>query len=117
MFLGIGVAGIGFEHLITLQSGEELTGKEVWVLCSAVAVLMAALISIAATAEARKHGRAGTYLWLQSGLIGIPVVLGMVAPMLHRVALVSALLATCCSQTLLGRASNLAPKLISRKAS
>src|SRR5215470_17795406 len=87
MFLGIGVAGIGFEHLITLQSGEELTGKEVWVLCSAVAVLMAALISIAATAEARKHGRPATYLSLQSGLIGIPVILGMVAPMLHRVAL------------------------------
>src|SRR6185369_14799365 len=116
MFLGIGVAGIGFEHLITLQSGEELTGKEVWVLCSAVAVLMAALISIAAMSDAsRKRGM--PYLCGQFGLIGIPVILGIVAPMLHRVALVSALLATCCSQTLLGHASNLAPKLISRKAS
>src|ERR1043166_4524768 len=56
MFLGIGVAGIGFEHLITLQSGEQLTGLEVRVVCSAVAMLTAALISIAATADAaRKH--------------------------------------------------------------
>ena len=116
MFLGIGVAGIGFEHLITLQSGEQLTGKEVWILCSAVAVLMMALISIAATSDAsRKHRR--PYLWGQFGLIGIPVILGIVGPVLHRVALVVALLATCCSQTLLGRVSSLAPKLISRKAS
>ena len=116
MFLGIGVAGIGFEHLITLQSGEQLTGKEVWILCSAVAVLMMALISIAATSDAsRKHRR--PYLWGQFGLIGIPVILGIVAPVLHRVVLVVALFATCCSQTLLGRASALAPKLISRKAS
>src|SRR5215471_2631427 len=93
MFLGIGVAGIGFEHLITLQSGEQLTGKEVWILCSAVAVLMTALISIAATSDAsRNHGR--PYLWGQFGLIGIPVILGIVAPVLHRVVLVVALLGT-----------------------
>jgi len=116
MFLGIGVAGIGFEHLITLQSGEQLTGKEVWILCSAVAVLMMALISIGATSDASRKHRS-PYLWGQFGLIGIPVVLGIVGPVLHRVALVVALLATCCSQTLLGRVSSLAPKLISRKAS
>ena len=118
MFLGIGVAGIGFEHLITLQSGEELTGKEVWVLCSAIAVLTAALISIAATADAaRKHRRSAAYLWIQFGLIGIPVILGTIAPVLHRVLFVGALLCTCCSQTLLGRATGLAPNLISRKVS
>ena len=117
MFLGIGVAGIGFEHLITLRGGEQLSGKEVWILCSAVAVLTAALISIGATSDAaRKHGSA-RYLWGQFGLIGIPVFFGIVAPVLHRVVLVSALLATCCGQTLLGRATGLAPKLISRKAS
>jgi low temperature requirement protein LtrA len=118
MFLGIGVAGIGFEHLITLQSGEQLTGKQVWILCSAVGLLMTALISIAATSDvARKHERSARYVWAQSALIGIPIMLGIVAPVLHRVVLVSALLATCFSQTLLGRATGLAPKLISRKAS
>jgi low temperature requirement protein LtrA len=117
MFLGIGVAGIGIEHLITLRSGEQLSGKEVWILCSAVAVLTAALVSIGATSDAaRTHGSA-RYLWGQFGLIGIPVFFGIVAPVLHRVVLVSALLATCCGQTLLGRATGLAPKLISRKAS
>jgi low temperature requirement protein LtrA len=95
MFLGIGVAGIGFEHLITLQSGEQLTGKEVWILCSAIAVLMTALIGVAATSDvARSHGRPGPYFWAQVGLVGIPVILGIAAPVLHRVVLVGALLAT-----------------------
>ena len=95
-----------------------MTGTEVWVLCSAVGVLMAGLILIAATSDAvRKHGRPVRHLWGQFGLIGITIILGIVAPVLHRVVLVGGLLAVCSGQTLLGRVSSPAPKLISQKAS
>ena len=118
LFLGIGVAGVGFERMISLQSGERLTGGEAWVLCSAVAVLMAALISIGATSESSQKRRNRTrYLWAQYGLIGIAGLLGFTAVGIPRVILVAGLLAACTAQTLLGRSAILAPKLVSRKAS
>jgi len=117
MFLGIGVAGVGFEHMISLESGERLTRSEALVLCSAVAVLMAAVISIGATSEGAQRGNQRRYLWAQYGLIGVVAVLATYANSLHRVVLVAVLLATCCAQTLLGRRVVLAPKLVSLKAS
>jgi low temperature requirement protein LtrA len=118
LFLGIGVAGVGFERMISLQSGGRLTGGESWVLCSAVAVLMAALISIGATSESSQKRRNRTrYLWVQYGLIGIAGFLGFTAVGIPRVILVAGLLAACTAQTLLGRSAILAPKLVSRKAS
>ena len=118
MFLGIGVTGVGFEHLIALQRGEELTGLEVRVVCSAVAMLMASLIVIAGTSDtSRKHGTQGKDVWAQFALTAAIVVIAMLAPPLHRVLLAIGLLALCCGQTLLGRTSGLGPRLIARKAS
>jgi low temperature requirement protein LtrA len=118
MFLGIGAAGVGFEHLISLQSGEELNALEVRVVCSAVAMLTASLIAIAATWDnSGRHRRPGRSLLAQCGLTGTIAGLGMLAPALHRILLVIGLLAVCCGQTLLGRAYGLGPRLIARKAS
>ena len=118
LFLGIGVAGVGFERMISLQSAERLTRGETWVLCSAVAVLMAALISIGATSESsQKRCNRTRYLWAQYGLIGIAVLLGLTTIGIPRVRLAVGLLAACSAQTLLGRSVLLAPKLVSRKAS
>jgi low temperature requirement protein LtrA len=104
MFLGIGVAGVGFEHLISLQNGEQLNGTEAWVLCSAVAVLTAALATIGATSEtSQAHADRRRYLWAQYGLIAVAPAFGIVAHELHRVFLVVGLLVVCCGQTLLGR--------------
>lgn len=119
MFLGIGVAGAGFEHLISLRNGERLTGTEAWVLCSAVAVLMAALASIGATSEiSQTHAGRRGYLWAQYGLIAVAVGFGMFAHGLHRVFLVLGLLVVCCGQTLLGRMLPAPPGLheVSRRA-
>ena len=118
LFLGIGIAGVGFERMISLRSGERLTGGEARVLCFAVAVLMAALISIGATSESsQKRRNRLRYLGAQYGLIGIAGLLGFTSVGISRVILVVGLLAACTAQTLLGRSALLAPKLVSRKAS
>jgi len=118
LFLGIGVAGVGFERMISLQSGERLTGGEAWVLCSAVAVLMAGLISIGATSEASQKRRSRMqYLVAQCGLIAVAGLIGFTAIGLSRVVLVAGLLAACSAQTLLGRSAILASKVVSRKGS
>jgi low temperature requirement protein LtrA len=118
MFLGIGVAGVGFERMISLQSGSQLTGAEAWVLCSAVAVLMAALVSIGATSEAAQRQRnQQASLFAQYAFIGVVALLGMYGTSLHRVALVAGLLAACCAQTVFARRRMRVPKLLSRKAS
>jgi len=104
--------------MISLQSGERLTGGESWVLCSAVALLMAALVSIAATSESSQKRRNRTrYLWAQYGLVGIAGFPGFTAVGISRVILVVGLLAACTAQTLLGRSALLAPKLVTRKES
>jgi low temperature requirement protein LtrA len=118
LFLGVGVAGVGFERMISLPSGERLTRGETWVLGSAVAVLMAALISIGATSESsQKRSNRTRYLWAQYGLIGIAGLLGFTTIGIPRVILAVGLLAACSAQTLLGRSVLLAPQLAARKAS
>lgn len=117
MFLGIGIAGVGFERMISLQAEEQLTAIEAWVLCSSVAVLMASLITIGATSDSSQMRRnRNRYLSAQYGLIGIALFLGVAAINLHRVVLVAGLLAVCCAQTLFGRQALLSTKLPARGA-
>ncbi len=104
MFLGIGVAGVGFQHMISLQSGEQLTSTEAWILCSAVAILMSALIAICATSKsAQRRPHRTRYLIAQFSLLVVVLALGAFATSLHRVLLVVGLLGACCAETLLGR--------------
>jgi len=100
LFLGIGVAGVGFEHMISLGAGEHLTSAEAWVLCSAVAVLATALITLTATSEKRHHGR---HFVTQYALIALVLLLGLLAGNLHRVVLTVSLVAVCATQSLVAR--------------
>lgn len=100
MFLGIAVAGVGFEHLISLDGGHHMSGAEGWILCAAAALLMSALTCIGATAGSSMRRVAG-----QLGLTVTAAGLGAVAADLHRVAVVLTLLLLCVGQTLLGRES------------
>lgn len=98
MFLGIGVAGVGFEHLI----GGELHKPEAAVLCAAVAVLMAALLAIGATSQsAQRRGPHGRLLWAQIAVAGAAAAIAPAG--LPLVGLATALLALCVVEGLLGR--------------
>ena len=64
LFLGIGVAGAGFQRAISLAAGDRLQPTEALVLCSAVTALMFGVITIGATSEsAQKRGGLANYLW------------------------------------------------------
>ena len=111
LFLGIGVAGVGFEHTIALQSDERLHRGQGWILCSAVAVLMAALIVIGGSSErAQKRGGVLVQVLLQCAILAAVVVLGVFAGHFHRVALVIAVLLGCVGQTILAQ-RGMAPRL------
>jgi low temperature requirement protein LtrA len=106
MFLGIGIAGVGFERMISLNGEEHLSGGAGWILCSAVALLMAALIGIGATSETAQQSRGRA--WQVAGqlaAVGVVGALGAGAAGMHRVVLVVTLVGICTVQTMLGRAA------------
>ena len=68
LYLGIAVAGVGVEHVIVTATEAPLHLAERWILCSAIASLMSALIVIDLT---RHRVRASTQL----SRLAIPVVI------------------------------------------
>ena len=54
LYLGIAVTGVGIEHIIRIAPEGHLHGPEVWILLGAVSILMAALLTIEASSEARR---------------------------------------------------------------
>jgi low temperature requirement protein LtrA len=118
LFLGIGVAGAGFQRMISLDGEEHLKPAEAWVLCLAVSVLMAALAVIGSTSEAAQRRKTQSrYVWVQCVLVGLTVVIGVMGSGWSRVVVVVGLVALCAAQTLIGRRGLLAPTLVARKAS
>jgi low temperature requirement protein LtrA len=64
LFLAIGVAGVGFENLISRQGRAMLESSGAAILCSAVALLMFAVTTLGATSEQARAKRSWTrYLW------------------------------------------------------
>jgi hypothetical protein len=91
MFLGIAVAGVGFERTIDPHGGG------LWILCAAAATLTAAIAVVGATSGTGGHRVAGQ-LALSAGM----ACLAPLAAQLPHLAVVAILLAACGAQTLLG---------------
>ena len=91
MFLGIAVAGVGFER--TIAQG----GGETWMLCAGCAVLTAAIAAIGGTSGASRKQVAGQ-LWISIAMAALAGAAGH----LPGVAVVLLLLGMACGQTLLG---------------
>jgi low temperature requirement protein LtrA len=90
LFLGIAVAGVGFQRAISLPEGAELGSGEVRIFCGAVVVLTASLAVIGATAE---RGPAARCLWAHAGILGVAAILWAVVPVHHVVLAISVLAA------------------------
>lgn len=98
LFLGIGVAGAGFHHAISVQPGTPLAHSEGPVLCGAVALTMSALIAIGATTEAPRRR-----LILQTAVFLLVVGLGLIASTIPAVLLVIGLGLCTLAQTVLSQ--------------
>jgi low temperature requirement protein LtrA len=106
MFLGIGIAGVGFQRMISLDGDEHLSRGAGWILCSAVALLTAALIGMGATSEASQRSRG--HAWRIAGQVATVIAVGTLgagAAGMDRVVLVVTLVAIGTVQTMLGRAT------------
>jgi low temperature requirement protein LtrA len=102
LFLAIGVAGVGFERLISKQGREMLDSSGASILCSAVAVLMFALTTLGATLESARGKRSRiSYLWPHYMLACLVVVLMLYAHRLQPVALAGSFLLICLAQVAL----------------
>jgi low temperature requirement protein LtrA len=118
LFLGIGIAGVGFRRAISLEADAHLSASETQILTAAVAVLMVALISMGATSDAaQKRCGLGNYLWPQYLIAALVVGLGHFGPFVPRAAFAAVLLVAAVAQAVLTQREVFMPKLVSRKAS
>jgi len=73
LYLGVAVAGVGIEHVISTAAAERLHADQAWILCLAVATVMISLTVIGATSN--REGRAGRRHMI---LAGLTLLLGLV---------------------------------------
>ena len=98
LYLGIAVAGVGVEHVITRSTEAPLHAAEGWILCSAIATLMGALIVIDVT-----RNRGGFFSQLPrmlgpSLMIGLTLGLGVTADQVMPSVLLCGLTLLCAGQ-------------------
>jgi len=75
LYIGIGIAGIGAEHVVRFAPAGHLDGSEAWMLCGGLATAMAALTTIAAS---QPHGRIGAVVILRHYTVAMAtLVLGI----------------------------------------
>jgi low temperature requirement protein LtrA len=104
MFLGIAIAGVGFQRAITVASEGHLNRSEVWILCIAVISVMIALSTLGATSDAAQMRRSlPAYLWPQYAIALATIILGICADRMHTLVVVLTLLTGCVLQTLLAQ--------------
>jgi hypothetical protein len=78
LFIGIGILGVGVRHAITLPPGGHFGAEEQWIICSASAGILLAIMGIAATSESHFRSRR-RWAWLVQG--GIPILALALAPL------------------------------------
>jgi low temperature requirement protein LtrA len=109
LFLGIGIAGVGFQHAISVPPGASLPPGEGAILCAAVAMLMAALVVIGATREEAARVRT-----LSQCAVLIPAGgLGLIASQMPAVLLVAGVGLCALTQTVLAHRGSYVPPVVS----
>lgn len=98
LYLGIAVAGVGVEHVIVTSTEAPLHPAEGWILCSAIAMVMFALILLDAT---RRRGRLSTLLpplLAPAVMVALTLLFGMAADRMMPSALIAGLTLLCAGQ-------------------
>jgi low temperature requirement protein LtrA len=100
LYLGIGVAGVGIEHVITFAPIGHLGQAEAWMLCGGLASAMAAVTAIAAVRPGRRGHRPDRAVGGHALLAAATLSAGTLAPLVHAAALLLALVALAVAQLL-----------------
>jgi len=98
LYLGIAVAGVGVEHVIVTSTEAPLHPAESWILCSAIAMVMFALILLDAT---RRRGRLSTLLpplLAPAVMVALTLLFGMAADRMMPSVLIAGLTLLCAGQ-------------------
>jgi len=102
LYLGIAVAGVGIEHIVTIAPHGHLHGAEPWILGGAMTMLMAALTAIGATStRARRDPRIRQRAARQYVVALIPLGIAPLTAALPLVVVVALLAALCLTQVVL----------------
>jgi low temperature requirement protein LtrA len=104
LYLGIAVAGVGVEHIVTIAPDGHLHGAEAWILGGAVTLLMLALTTIGLTSARPRHeATAAHQAALQYGLACVPLLLAPVADTAPLVATVGTIAMLCLCQAVVAQ--------------
>lgn len=96
LFVGIGIAGVGLHHAISLPPGAPLEPEHRVIISAAVALLMVALMVIGASREAPR-----ARITAQSAVVAVVIVAGLAGSAIPAVAVVSVLGLCTLMQTIL----------------
>jgi low temperature requirement protein LtrA len=109
LYLGIAVAGVGIEHIVTIAPDGHLHGAEAWILGGAVSLLMLALTTIGLTSDRARHDAlSARRSRLQFFVACVPVLLAPAADAAPLVAIVGVIASLCLCQALLAQARHAA---------
>jgi low temperature requirement protein LtrA len=109
LYLGIAVAGVGIEHIVTIAPDGHLHGAESWILGGAVTLLMLALTTIGLTSDRALHdGAPAGGAMPQFFVACLPVLLAPVADTAPLVAIVGMIASLCLCQAVLAQARHAA---------
>jgi low temperature requirement protein LtrA len=105
LYLGVGIAGIGVEHVIRLSPTQPLQASEAWLLCTGLALAMLSITTIAATRSA-KHAqvRPASTLAVHIGLAAATLLLGSVGGAIHAAVFLIALVVLAVMQLVISLA-------------
>jgi low temperature requirement protein LtrA len=106
LYLGIAVAGVGMEHVITVADRSHLHAAEAWILCLAVATVMTALAVIAATGDGAQTDAAPRARLLRDvAFAALAVPAAVAGPHVAPATLVGLLTALCLAPVLASAAA------------
>ena len=97
LYLGIVVAGVGIQRIVTAASRAALTTTEVLILTSAISVVMSAMTAIGATSAGRQL-RGSSSVMPNLGLAAATLAIGIAGHFESPVAVIIAIASLCLTQ-------------------
>jgi low temperature requirement protein LtrA len=98
LYLGIAVAGVGVEHVIATATEAPLHRVEGWILCSAIATVMFALILIDLTRRRDRSFKVLARVLVPAAMVGLTLFVGLAADRVMPPVVIAGLTLLCAGQ-------------------